>query len=775
MSGARWQLSGTRWQRWRAGPALVALAIAVASMLGLLARPVTGTPRESVDYVLIAGVPGLRWDDVTATGTPTLWALAQHGTVGALSVRSAHRPTCPVDGWVTLGAGNYAERSPGANALQCPAPAVAIETPDRIGAHLPDQRAVVLHNQDKLPWGAVPGALAESVRCTTAVGPGAAVAAARPFGRVDRYAAALPADLPAFLAACRLAIVDLGTVAGENSARRQAAAARADTLLARVLAARPERSLVLVAGLSDTDQTSRLHVAVADGPGWTGGWLTSASTGRAGYIPLVDLAPTALAALDELSGPEKDKLFTGHPADRTEGRPGDLAGAVAQLADADREAGAQRRVASRYFTLLAILQVVLFAAAVPLLRRARRPPGGTARPLPPTLRAGAEVVLVAAALAIPAALLADALPWWRSTRPGLVFVAATCAALLAATSLIMVGPLRRRTLGPLVAVAAVAAVVVGVDLMTGARLQLNGVAGYSALEGGRYAGVGTVGLGAFLAGLLLAAGYLAQRVPGRWRPPLVVFVGALGVLLVGSPYLGADAGGAVALTAGVCIAAALATGGWLTFARLAWATVAGLAVTTGFALLDLRRPAEDRGSLGRFLSQLSNGTGGSVVHRTGAANVVAFATSPLTLLAIGAGLFVWFALLRDWGGLKRVFGLYPAVRAGFAGVSVSSVIAGLFNEAALNVAGAAAATAVPLAALTALRVLGRADDRTVVAERRWPEPDPGAAVPQPAGTAQPAGTVQPAGTAPTSGMAPPVDTPRRPARTPAAAAGDVLP
>ena len=53
---------------------------------------------------------------------------------------------------------------------------------------------MVQYNQQRLPWGAMPGALAESVRCTVAVGPGAAVAAARPFGRVDRYAPGLPAD-----------------------------------------------------------------------------------------------------------------------------------------------------------------------------------------------------------------------------------------------------------------------------------------------------------------------------------------------------------------------------------------------------------------------------------------------------------------------------------------------------------------------------------------------------------------------------------------------------
>jgi hypothetical protein len=84
----------------------------------------------------------------------------------------------------------------------------------------------------------------------------------------------------------------------------------------------------------------------------------------------------------------------------------------------------------------------------------------------------------------------------------------------------------------------------------------------------------------------------------------------------------------------------------------------------------------------------------------------------LTVLAVLGGLFVWMALLRHWGGLKRLYGIYPAIRAALAGIAVATIVAGVFGGAALNVAGAAAATAVPLAALSALRVLDHATDRT---------------------------------------------------------------
>ena len=86
--------------------------------------------------------------------------------------------------------------------------------------------------------------------------------------------------------------------------------------------------------------------------------------------------------------------------------------------------------------------------------------------------------------------------------------------------------------------------------------------------------------------------------------------------------------------------------------------------------------------------------------------------SPLTLLVIGATLFVGFVLLRSWGGLRRVFGLYPAVRAGLAGIVIATLLAGLVEGVGLNVLGAAMATSVPLAALAARRALRSADDRT---------------------------------------------------------------
>ncbi|MDR6315819.1 hypothetical protein J3R03_000015 [Actinoplanes couchii] len=690
-------------------PYLLTVLVAAVSLAGLTFRPGGQTTRGDADYVVVAAAAGLRWEDLDPVRTPALWQEARDGSVGWLSVRSAHAVTCPADGWLTLGAGNYAAWDTRAVSGRCPDAAPALTQPDGIGANLTDQPSVVRANQDRLPYGTTPGALAESVRCSVAVGPGAAIAAARPFGRVDRYVAELPADPAPLLDDCVLSVVDLGTIAGDG-AERAAAVEAADRTLARVLAARPQNSMMLIAGLADTDTTSRLHVAIAEGPGWEGGWLTSAGTGREGYLQLVDLAPTVLSVLGR-DAPEK--LFAGYTATSAPGRPADPAEAMQGDRDADRRAIAQRGVAEIFFTVLAIVQLVLFVAVVPVLIRARRHAGPLGPPLPPRrVVVLAELALIAAGLAIPASLLADVAPWWNSDHPAWLFGAATAALMAAGTLLVRLAPRFERTLWPMAAVSAVSVLVVAVDLVTGARLQLNGVAGYSAIHGVRYAGLGSVGLGVFVAGLLLLAGSLAQWATKRWRPLVVVTFGGLGVVMVGSPYLGADPVGAIAVTAGVCVAAAISTGGWLTFPRFAWAALSGVAVTLAFAVVDLRRPPLEQGTLGRILTALGDGTAGPAMQRATAANGQALVDSPLTLLALLGAIMMVFCQFSPWGGLNRVYGLHPAVRAGVAGTVVATLIAGVLGGTALGAAGAAAAAAVPVAVLTALRVLLHAADRT---------------------------------------------------------------
>jgi hypothetical protein len=705
----------------RIAPYVVGVAVAIAAIAGVMWRPATVSSAHRADYVVIAGAAGLRWDDVNPVDTPTLWSLAGKDSIAALSVRSSHTPTCPPDGWLTLGAGNFARYAGGHVDGACPVVTPTVTSPDGITAVVDGQAARAVANKDLN--GVELGALPDAVRCTAAIGPNAALGAARPYGRVDRYGTTLSGATAPLLSVCTLAMVDLGTVSGPTREERAAQARAVDVTLATVLAHRPLNSLVLIAGLAQTYDSSRLHVMIADGPGYDGGWLTSTSTGRQGYLELVDLAPTALAALGR---PAPTKLLAGAQAQRVGDRPADPTAAIAQLADADSEASLQHRVAGWFFTALVLGEILLLVGAIPLLRRARRSTElHGPDPASPRLVRWVEALLIGAALTIVVALLTDIIPWWRAGLPGLVF--ALFGAVLAgvAVTLVLSEPWRRLStrprrpstggvLGPLTAVSAMIAAILGVDVLTGSHLQLNGVAGYSAAEGTRYAGIGAVGLGAFIVGILMLSACVAQLVPvRRWRPFVVAAIGAVGVILVGSPQLGADAGGALALTIGVCVAAAIASGGWLTFTRLGWATLAGLAVLIGFAVLDLRRPVAHRGPVGTMLTRLHSGTAGHALHETAVSDVTATLTNPLSLMVLVAIVYTLLVLVRPWGGLMRLFGLYPAIRGAMTGIGIAATVAGLLDGVGFTTAGAGVSVALPLLTLAALRVLDHADDRTV--------------------------------------------------------------
>jgi hypothetical protein len=700
-------------------PYLIIAALALGTIVGLAARPPDPDIERTAAHVVIAGAPGLRWQDLDPERTPNLWRLADEGAVGSLSTRSAHRPTCPGDGWLTLGAGNWAADTTRPADASCLPMRVTIEPTGAAGAYLPGQEAVVRANRWNLPWGAVPGALAGAVECSTAIGAGGAVAAARVYGRVDRYEPRLPSDpdeLQSLLERCELGIVDLGTVIGDGAVREESVR-RVDTALGTVVASRPPSSLILVAGVADTSPDPRLHLVVGEGPGLGGGLLTSNTTRRTGYVQLVDLAPTALAALGR---PLPEVRIAGHPAHPVPVRSGGLEDDLRRMVAVDEEAGRAEPVRGWFLIGVVVAHLALFAALVPTLRRPRPPPerdrgqlarqphatgDGAARQSRPPRRTVAAVLLVAAAMALPAALVTGGLPWWRAGPSEMVFLVSWLGVTAALTAA-LVAPSRlfARTLALVAAGAALPAGAVAIDLLTGARLQLNSVIGYSAHDGDRFSGVGPVAAGLLIAGTLLAAGALAQRVQRRWRPVVFAAPGAGAVVLLGSAYLGGEAGGAVAMTAGVCLAAALCTGGWLTVTRIAWAAAAGLAVTVAVALADLQRPVEQRGGLGRLFTELSDGTAGFGLQRVSLTNWESLASSPMNALAIGAGLFMWLVLLRPSGGLKRLFGIYPAMRAAMVGVVAASVLGGVLTGQALIVAGAAAGVVLPLLTLAALRV-----------------------------------------------------------------------
>ncbi len=291
---------------------------------------------------------------MSPTRTPALWRLAETGSVGVASVRAVPQVSCPVDGWLTLGAGNRA-RGP----RSCPTDLAVGRAGGgaQVGAFA-ELRRVNLHLDVRTDVASLAATLGARGECATAVGPGAAVAAADPVGHVGVYADQLPdaGALPAFLDRCPVTVVaaDVATV---------------DEVVNQVQASRAPGSVVLVVGISELPGSpapaAQLHPAVANGPGLTGGALVSASTGRTPYVQLIDVAPTVLSLL----GDPVPAAMVGEPWRATTAR-GSLDARIAHLADLALLAKVQHAVTPPAFAVVVthragLLPPALVAAASP--------------------------------------------------------------------------------------------------------------------------------------------------------------------------------------------------------------------------------------------------------------------------------------------------------------------------------------------------------------------------------------------------------------------------
>jgi hypothetical protein len=516
----------------------------------------------------------------------------------------------------------------------------------------------VRRNEDRRE-GAEPGLLADALArhdlCVAAAGPGASLGAATSAGvvagaRVDSAALGASSD-------CPVVLVDATAVGSEA---RASGARAADALIGRLAAQRTDDTTLLVVGLSEApgDSEAHLHVAVAVGPGFGPGALTSASTRRAPYVQVIDVAPTVLARF----GYEPPDAMAGEPWRSTGDAP-----TLAQLRDEGVKARAHKDATVPFFVVLLALE--LLAIGIAVWRRWWRT---------------AELAALAGTCAVGASYLANLVPWWRADPqlPALLGVTAAFAAAMTAMTLLGRGLLARAGM----ACGLVASVLV-VDLLTGGHLQLNSVAGYSPLVAGRFAGIGNVAFGVFEASVLLAA--------ASTRSPTLAALAGLAVIVDGAPQWGSDVGGVLALVPAFTLLVLLLAGRAASIGRLAVAALAGAAVVSAFAIADHARPAAEQTHLGRFVGQVLDGSAGGVLRRKAESNLSLLFHSPVTALLplVVAGVVVLF--LRPPPPLRRVFDRSPAWRAGLLAVATASGLGFVVNDSGAAVAALAIVVAVP--------------------------------------------------------------------------------
>lgn len=696
-----------------AGTLATALVTAIAVPSGLVPpRPAEIDPAAAVlAPLVVAGIDGLRWEDVSPVLTPALWRLLDDGaSAGAVTVQTTGRPACAAGGWLSLSAGRAVAGSISSSRCRPLPPVVQAE----LGATVLGWAGLAEASVDTVYHpriGTLGGALAELGVCATAVGPGAALALADPGGRVARYLPTLADETPARSGAmfgCPLTVVDLGsTSVDDTTGERLLVDAALEELLDRV----PAGTDLMISSVSSPDGaplalgvgvvvTQRSPAGVAGGS-----LLTSPSTRWDGVIRLLDLPSTVTAALRV---PEP-ALFDGSPIVIGGERPG-AARVTQDLAALTARDSVLRSVSSWLVTLLSVLGLLLIVAGA-LVLRCRRPGADGVVPAGQLRTSALQIALLAVACAPVAAYLVALVPWWRSGTP-LHALWLSLAAITLALALV-VQRLSRRSAAAWFPPALVSGLTVGVllvDALLGTPMHRLSPLGPSVLTGGRYYGIGNssfavLGAHAVLVGGALATWALAH---GRRTAAVVVVaaVGMLTLLIDVAPMWGADLGGGPALLPAFVVLAVLVGGARMTWRRILLTAGGGLVLFVLIGWLDWSRPVAQRSHAGRFVQSVLDGDAGATVVRkaTFALATVTSGLLPIVTIAIFGTLVLWVGRPERFAprDVRAAFGAWPTLLPTCGALLVVLGLGALANDYGVRVITIGLTAALPLLAAATL-------------------------------------------------------------------------
>ena len=742
----------------RAPRGLLAGLAGLAALLGACgaAEPVGERP---VERVLLVALPGVSWEDVEDQELPVLEAFIEDAAVGDLSTRIGRRGASTTDAYLTIGAGTRAvEPSTDAAVALDPdelyggVPAAEIlrrrlgEVPEGIaylaagaaadvneassfGAEpgrlgdLLDEASVsrgVVANADAVegfvseeppPDGAYARAAATALMGSAGIVPGGTVGRPlladdplAPFGRrlstaavIDAFEAAWPDDERAVVLVEASDLLRAEAYRGRSTpeqgrALRQQALRDADGLLGDLLERTdPATDAVVVLSPVASRTTPELAIAALRAPGVEPGLLRSSTTRRDGYVQLADVAPTVLGLLgepqpDDIEG-RRFEVAAPSGEDRTE-----------RLIDGSDAAGFRDAVIAVVVTVITVA-LALLAVATALHHRI---PAGARRWLP-RLALGALGV-------VPATFLAPQVPGVNGNAVAYAVVVVAVAAALAA--LYVAIDRRWRGLGPIIAVAAVVALIAG-DVLFGAALQVNAVFGYSLAVAGRFAGLGNLAFALFGAATVVLGALLVDRF-GRPGLPLASALFALVVLVEGLPMLGADVGGVVSMVPAFGAAALVL---WGRTPR--WTDAAGLAVATAatvllFAFIDVGRPEGSRTHLARLAEHVLEARWGPFTDSLLRRLEASFGGTELALWALVLGAIAGVAAYAYLAASGRVGPRGPRrrhhvpTRAAAVGLGVLAVVGLVANDSSIAVPATMLIVVVPVLSIRHLERAGAA-------------------------------------------------------------------
>jgi hypothetical protein len=309
------------------------------------------------------------------------------------------------------------------------------------------------------------------------------------------------------------------------------------------------------------------------------------------------------------------------------------------------------------------------------------------------------------AASVPAGtFLASLVPWWTPAHPAVVLYSLTVAWAAVVAAVALAGPWRRDPLGPPGVVAAVTLAVIGLDLVTGSHLARETPFGLSALEAGRFYGLGNNAVVIYAASGLVCAAWLGAALLRRGqRDRALLAMAAVAVFTVAVaawPGYGAKVGGTIAMLPGFLVLLAAAANVTVTWRRVVLAAISGLALVTVLALVNYFVPVTGHSDIGGFVGQVLHGGAAATLRRKISSNLGSLTASPfapvIPLVVLGLGAIVaWPARLRCTL-LARAYRQIPLLRATLSAVWLVAVLSWFAEDSGVTVPAAALPLVLPL-------------------------------------------------------------------------------
>jgi hypothetical protein len=587
------------------------------------------------EQVVVVGVTGR--PQLTEVDKQVISARLNEVQAAAISIRPRYVGDCAAAGWTTLSAGRRA--AVGGLCTPEVGDGAVVDWAERT-------RAAAANRGD-----ARLGTLADSVSgCVAAVGPGAALAAARPDGTLARYQTVDEFLTGSMATTCPITLIDAGD--------------RSDQVIT-ALAADDTRTLIITGiGPPPGSDDPALQVCYRLGTTFPG-WATSASTRRTGILTLTDLTRT-LADFGAGQPAAEAPAIDGSPlaVDRAtltvDGIAEHLA-AVAALSDT---------IPGAYRVLGGLAALVVAVGVFGAVRRDAR-----------VARAAATV-----GSALPGAMvLTGAVPWEYSDRP-LVTLSLTAVAAWAVVAAVAYGLSRLVAVPPVIVASALIVAIFTADAALGGPLQPGSLLNSRPIHALRWYGFGNSTFAAYASTGLLLAGYLASRLlaAGQHRAAVAV-VAVLGfgvVICEGWPSMGSDFGGVVALTPPLLWLLLVLSGIRVTPLRLL-AVGGGAVVAVGLiSVLDWARGPDRRSHLGNFVQRIIEGDAIDVVARKAVASAETI-VSLLGIVALILGIAVWVLAIRFV--VPRASADFSVLRPVVHAVMAAGVLGTVLNDAGIFV------------------------------------------------------------------------------------------